>query len=76
MPTMTVSETCNFYATMLLPNTTSKAQRQERITEVLAAMGLSHTVDTLVGPETVSGLSCLGFHAGLCCLQTHSLVEF
>ena len=48
LPTMTVSETCTFYATLLLPNSTSKAQRQERIAEVLAAMGLAHTVDTLV----------------------------
>jgi len=53
MPTMTVSETCNFYATMLLPKTTSKAQRNERIAEVLAAMGLSHTVNTLVRLWTV-----------------------
>lgn len=60
---MTVSETCSFYATMLLPNTTTKAQRQERITEVLAAMGLSHTVDTLVRGTQHGAVQCT------CCEQ-------
>lgn len=45
---MTVHETLTFYATLQLPDSNTKAQRQERIAEVLAAMGLSHTVDTLV----------------------------
>jgi ABC-type multidrug transport system ATPase subunit len=48
LPTMTVHETLTFYATLQLPDSNTKAQRQERIAEVLAAMGLSHTVDTLV----------------------------
>jgi ABC-type multidrug transport system ATPase subunit len=45
---MNVAETCAFYATVLLPRGTSKAARRERTTEVLAAMGLSHTTNTLV----------------------------
>lgn len=48
LPTMTVHETLTFYATLQLPDSNTKHQRQERIAEVLAAMGLSHTVDTLV----------------------------
>jgi ABC-type multidrug transport system ATPase subunit len=48
MPTMTVLETCSYYATLTLPRKLSKATRQERIREVLAAMGLSHTQQTLV----------------------------
>jgi hypothetical protein len=46
---MTVQEMLTFYATLQLPDSNTKHQRQERIAEVLAAMGLSHTVDTLVG---------------------------
>jgi ABC-type multidrug transport system ATPase subunit len=49
LPTMTVQETLTFYATLQLPDSNSKAQRLERVAEVLAAMGLSHTVHTLVG---------------------------
>lgn len=45
---MTVHETMQFYATLQLPNKTGKADRESRIVEVLAAMGLSHTTDTLV----------------------------
>lgn len=49
MPTMTVIETCTYYANLTLPRSWSKATRRERIKEVLAAMGLSHTLNTLVG---------------------------
>ena len=45
---MTVQETCAFYATVLLPKGTTRATKLERIAEVLAAMGLSHTTETLV----------------------------
>eukprot|EP00879_Flechtneria_rotunda_P001281 GHRR01001430.1.p1 GENE.GHRR01001430.1~~GHRR01001430.1.p1 ORF type:complete len:214 (+),score=57.94 GHRR01001430.1:477-1118(+) len=48
LPTMTVHETCSYYAALLLPRSWSGSQRRERIREVLAAMGLSHTNDTLV----------------------------
>ncbi len=48
MPTMTVYETCSYYATLLLPRGYSSAVRRERMEEVLAAMGLSHTMGTLV----------------------------
>jgi ABC-type multidrug transport system ATPase subunit len=53
MPTMTVLETCSYYATLTLPRKLSKATRQERIREVLAAMGLSHTMQTLVSISAV-----------------------
>jgi ABC-type multidrug transport system ATPase subunit len=46
---MTVQETLTFYATLQLPDSNTKGQRLERVAEVLAAMGLSHTVNTLVG---------------------------
>jgi hypothetical protein len=49
LPTLSVRETALFYATMQLPGSWSAAQRRERIAQVLAAMGLAHTEDTLVG---------------------------
>lgn len=49
MPTMTVLETCSYFATLTLPRKWTKHTRKDRITEVLAAMGLSHTLNTLVG---------------------------
>lgn len=56
---MTVQETLTFYATLQLPDSNSRAQRQERIAEVLAAMGLSHTVDTLVSCAVLSVCLCV-----------------
>lgn len=62
MPTMTVLETCNYYATLTLPRKLNKATRQERIKEVLAAMGLSHTVNTLVRSSVVPHTLALAVH--------------
>ena len=45
---MTVSETAGFYASLLLPRNWGIAARRNRVTQVLAAMGLGHTADTLV----------------------------
>ena len=45
---MTVRETAAFYAALLLPGSWGAPARRERVAQVLAAMGLSHTEDTLV----------------------------
>jgi ABC-type multidrug transport system ATPase subunit len=45
---MTVRETTHYYASLLLPRSLGAAQRRDRIGQVLAAMGLAHTADTLV----------------------------
>ncbi|WIA12817.1 hypothetical protein OEZ85_006447 [Tetradesmus obliquus] len=64
MPTMTVLETCSYYATLTLPRKLGKATRQERIKEVLAAMGLSHTTGTLVGGTLPGGIILRGLSGG------------
>ncbi|KAF8067234.1 ctr9 [Scenedesmus sp. PABB004] len=64
MPTMTVSETCGYYATLTLPRGMAKAARRARIGEVLAAMGLSHTTDTLVGGTLPGGIVLRGLSGG------------
>ena len=48
---MTVSETAAFYAALTLPGSWRAPARRERVAQVLAAMGLSHTEDTLVRNE-------------------------
>jgi hypothetical protein len=45
---MSVAETCTYYASLVLPSSVGKAGRAERISQVLAALGLSHTTHTLV----------------------------
>lgn len=47
-PAMTVAETCELHAALTLPRCTPAAQAAGRIDEVLAAMGMLHTRDTLV----------------------------
>jgi ABC-type multidrug transport system ATPase subunit len=64
MPTMTVIETCHYYATLTLPRHWSKATVKERIKEVLAAMGLSHTLNTLVGGTLPGGIILRGLSGG------------
>jgi ATP-binding cassette subfamily G (WHITE) protein 2 len=50
LPTMTVGETCALHAALTLPRGTPQQQTAQRIDEVLAAMGMLHARDTLVGP--------------------------
>lgn len=52
---MTVAETAGFYASLLLPRNWGAGPRRERVAQVLAAMGLGHTADTLVRSQTGSG---------------------
>jgi hypothetical protein len=62
MPTMTVFETCSYYGALTLPRKYSRAARNERILEVLTAMGLSHTMQTLVssvGPQMISSVTTM-----------------
>lgn len=49
LPAMTARETMHFYATLQLPKSWGAAPRRERVAQVLAAMGLAHAQDTLVG---------------------------
>jgi ABC-type multidrug transport system ATPase subunit len=49
LPTMTVGETCALHAVLLLPRGTPARVAGERVEGVLAAMGLLHARDTLVG---------------------------
>eukprot|EP00878_Enallax_costatus_P000100 GHUV01000134.1.p1 GENE.GHUV01000134.1~~GHUV01000134.1.p1 ORF type:complete len:870 (+),score=236.10 GHUV01000134.1:1054-3663(+) len=64
MPTMTVLETCSYYATLTLPRKWNKNTRKDRIREVLAAMGLSHTLNTLVGGTLPGGIILRGLSGG------------
>lgn len=59
VPTMTAQETLGFYASVLLPRGTSRAARDARIQQVLAAMGISHVKQTLV---RLAAGCCLGHH--------------
>lgn len=50
MPTMTCKETLGFYSGVSLGGSEwPRAKRAERVEEVLAAVGLAHAVNTLVG---------------------------
>ena len=65
MPTMTADETLTFYSNMVIPSSrTSKRGRQERVDEVLEAMGLSHSHSTLVGGTLPGGLMLRGLSGG------------
>lgn len=48
MPTMTTEETLAFFAALVLPSSMGGAAKAARVREVLAALGLSHTCQTLV----------------------------
>lgn len=48
IPTMTTLETLNFYARLVIPTSTSRAQRRRRVDEVLFMVGLDNSRDTMV----------------------------
>lgn len=52
-----VTETLLFVATLRLSKTATPADRKERVDEVLAELGLLGCKDTLIGNETVRGVS-------------------
>ncbi len=64
LPTMTVAETCRLHAALTLPRGTPRGQMAERTDEVLAAMGMLHARDTLVGGVLPGGLSLRGLSGG------------
>jgi ATP-binding cassette subfamily G (WHITE) protein 2 len=61
---MTVRETASFYASLSLPGSWTSSAQRERVTQVLAAMGLSHTEDTLVGGPLPGGIQLRGLSGG------------
>lgn len=62
--TMTVNETMNFYADIILPKTFDKLERRARVDEVLGAMGLKHKAKTMVGGTLPGGLMLRGLSGG------------
>ncbi|KAI8463050.1 MAG: P-loop containing nucleoside triphosphate hydrolase protein [Monoraphidium minutum] len=64
LPAMTVGETCALHAALTLPRGTPQTQTAERIGEVLAAMGMLHARDTLVGGVLPGGLCLRGLSGG------------
>jgi ABC-type multidrug transport system ATPase subunit len=64
MATMTVSETMNFHADIILPKTWTKLDRRARVAEVLAHMGLAHKHKTMVGGTLPGGLMLRGLSGG------------
>eukprot|EP00879_Flechtneria_rotunda_P005971 GHRR01006278.1.p1 GENE.GHRR01006278.1~~GHRR01006278.1.p1 ORF type:complete len:428 (+),score=125.08 GHRR01006278.1:410-1693(+) len=63
VPTMT-KETLDFYSHVVLPSRWSAAKRHERVVEVLEAVGLGHTMKTLVGGTLPGGLMMRGLSGG------------
>jgi ABC-type sulfate/molybdate transport systems ATPase subunit len=61
---MTVNETMNFYADIILPKTFDKPERRARVDEVLSAMGLKHKAKTMVGGTLPGGLMLRGLSGG------------
>jgi ABC-type multidrug transport system ATPase subunit len=64
VPTMTTKETLTFYSNMVIPSNWTAKRRQERVEEVLAAMGLAHSHHTLVGGTLPGGLMLRGLSGG------------
>ena len=64
VPTMTTKETLTFYSNMVIPSSWTSKRRQERVEEVLAAMGLSQSYHTLVGGTLPGGLMLRGLSGG------------
>lgn len=54
---LTVGETLRYTAELRLPPSVSPEERQERIDEVLAQMGLTHAKETIVGSPLIKGIS-------------------
>ena len=64
LPAMTVRETADYHAALLLPGRWGRAARNARVSQVLAAMGLSHAGDTLVGGLLPGGITLRGVSGG------------
>ena len=64
LATMTVAETCRLHAALTLPRGTPRAHAARRTDEVLAAMGMLHAADTLVGGVLPGGLTLRGLSGG------------
>ncbi|GBF91578.1 hypothetical protein Rsub_04318 [Raphidocelis subcapitata] len=63
-PQMNVVETCQLYSALTLPAGTSPAAAAARMDEVLAAMGMGHARDRLVGGVLPGGLLLRGLSGG------------
>jgi ABC-type multidrug transport system ATPase subunit len=61
---MTTCETLNFYASIILPGSWTSADRKERVAGVLAAMGLKHRQQMMVGGTLPGGLMLRGLSGG------------
>jgi ABC-type multidrug transport system ATPase subunit len=55
---MTSWEALSFYASIILPPSTSGEEKRHRIKEVLAMMGLAQHKDTLVRCDTMTRVTC------------------
>lgn len=49
MGTLTIRENLQFSAALRLPKTVGKKEREDRVDEILAELGLSHVGDSKVG---------------------------
>lgn len=58
---LTVWETLWFAAQLRLPRTMTKAAKRDRVTTVIAALGLTRCRDTIIGAHTVAATQC-GMH--------------
>ena len=56
-PVLTVGETFSFAAQCTSDGTSTDAEIQERVDDMLEALGLSHVKDTVVGDENLRGVS-------------------
>ena len=57
LPFLTVEETLRFAAHLRLPPETSRAERESRVADVIAELGLQLCKHTLVGSKEVKGIS-------------------
>ena len=54
---LTVRETVTFGAKLRLPQAMPESEKEDRITELLSLLGLSHVADNIVGKEGRRGIS-------------------
>jgi ABC-type multidrug transport system ATPase subunit len=64
VPVMTLMETMEFYAGIILPNGWGRARRAARVDEVLREMGLTPAARTLVGGQVPGGWMHRGLSGG------------
>jgi ATP-binding cassette subfamily G (WHITE) protein 2 len=64
VPTMTTMETMRFYSAIILPDSIGRSGRQQRVEEVLGAVGLGTHHKTLVGGVLPGGLMLRGLSGG------------